>query len=315
MHLRHDSASCITSAAGTASPLRWPWALSTPPLISSETTTWTGALLRRWRGTSPVMVQPPLDQHYIVMHEGGTKRVARRRDGVPVSTLVDRGALTLVPAGTSFTWHTSGPIAFAHLYVAPAQLEAVIERELDVESTGASLFDRVGVRDPQLEPLFERMMDEIEAGTAASSVRLDCLLECFLIRLARNYVSHRSHAKSGVLQLAPYRLRRVIDFIEANLDRDIGLADLVAAAGSSQFHFSRAFHAATGSSPYSYLIGRRIEYAKVLLSTGNQPLDAVRAACGFNSRHQFAVMFNRLVGIPPKRFSMLYRPPRRATGV
>jgi len=82
------------------------------------------------------------------------------------------------------------------------------------------------------------------------------------------------------------------------------LADLVAAAGTSQFHFSRAFHAATGRSPYQYLIARRIEHAKVLLMTADVDLATVANRCGFNSAHQFAAMFKRHAGVGPKRFRL-----------
>lgn len=255
------------------------------------------------------MVQPPLDQHYVVMHLGGAKRVARQRDGAPVSTVADDRSLTIVPAGTSFTWRTSGPIAFAHLYLRPQSLEDVIGHEFDVDARGAALVDRVGFCDPQLQPLFGRMLSEIESTAPVSPLLLDCLLQSFLIRLARNHSSRAFAGRREAAALAPHRLRRVLDFIEANLNREVALDDLVAAAGTSQYHFSHAFRAATGCSPYGYLIRRRIDYAKVLLMTGRTSLDAVRTECGFNSRHQFAVMFKRVVGIGPKKFCMMYRSP------
>ena len=294
-------------AADRTTPLQWPWALSAAPVASSEATGWENALLRRWRGTSAVMVQPPLDQHYIVMHLGGAKRVARSCDGAPVSTIAERGSLTFVPAGTAFTWNTSGPIAFAHLYLRPQQLDEVMGSEFDLEGRGATLVERVGFRDPQLERLLGRMIEECESRTQASPLLLDSLLESLLIRLARNHASRVITGHSRALALAPHRLQRVLEFIDANLGREIDLADLVAAAGSSQFHFSHAFNAATGCSPYRYLIQRRIEYAKVLLMTCDDPLSVISSKCGFNSRHQFAVMFKRAVGVGPKKFCLNHR--------
>ena len=300
-------ANAKNQAEGTT-PLTWPWALRSKPVTSSEATRWKGTLLRRWRGTSAVMEQPPLDQHYIVMHLGGPKRVLRRRDGIPVSTIAECGSLTLVPAGTAFSWCTSGPIAFAHLYLRPALLESSCTTQFDRESRNAWLVDRVGCRDPLLEALFVSMIEEIEFGADASVLRLDSLLESCLIRLAREHAPTPMPLHSRKVALAPFRLQRVVEFIEANLQRDIALSDLVTAAGSSQFHFSRAFHCATGQSPYRYLIQRRIERARALLLTSAEPLDEVSTRCGFNSEHQFAVMFRRLAGMGPKRFRLLHRP-------
>ena len=289
-------------------PQQWPWALASPPVVSSATTNWRGALLCRWRGTSAVMVQPPLDQHYVVMHLGGPKHVTRRHDGPSVSTVAENGSLTLVPAGTAYTWRTQGPIAFAHLYIPPRRLEDCVAAEFDGEARGAWLIERVGCRDPLLEPLLARMLVEVQAEAHASKLLLDALLETLMIRLAQKYASGPVARALRAVALAPHRLRRVVEFIDANLGRDIALADLVDAATTSQYHFSRAFHLATGCSPYRYLTHRRIAYARVLLLTGTQSLEAISASCGFNSARQFAVMFKRSVGVGPKRFRLAFAP-------
>ncbi len=245
------------------------------------------------------MVQPPLDHHYIVIHLGGAKRVSRRNDGPAVTTIAESGSLTLVPAGTAFVWKTEGPIAFAHLYLRPAQLDDVVARELDGNGSGASLIERVGCRDPLLEPLFARMLDELKLARQSSILLLDSLFESFVIRLARSHSSLSRPRHAQAVDMAPHRLRRVLDYIEANLAQDISLADLVAAAGSSQSHFSRAFRLATGSSPYRFLVARRIDYARVMLLTGNESIATVGTRCGFNSRREFSVMFKQIAGVSP----------------
>jgi AraC family transcriptional regulator len=294
---------------GATTPLNWPWALTSPPAMSSEASDWKGALLRRWGGTSPVMVQPPLDQHYIVMHLGGAKRVKRSGgDSASVETIAECRSLTLVPAGTEFNWHTAGPIAFAHLYLQPQQLKNTLATEFDQEGRDGSLVERVGFRDPVLEALVSRMIEEVECAGSASTLLLDSLLESCLIRLSRRHAPRPIASRLMPVALAPHRLARVLEFVDAHLDRDICLADLVEAAGTGQYHFSHAFRAATGCSPYRYLIARRIEYSKVLLMTSSESLMDVSIKCGFNTQHQFASMFKRLVGIGPKRFrTMLTR--------
>ncbi|MDQ6621306.1 MAG: AraC family transcriptional regulator [Pseudomonadota bacterium] len=287
-------------------PLEWACSLSAPPLISSECTNWDGALLRRWSGTSSLMEQPPLDCHYVVMHLGGAKHVTRRRDGPTIGKIAESGSLTLVPAGTAFTWRTRGPIGFGHLYIAPYQLEDLLRRQFEATGCGASLMEEVGCRDLVLERLFKTMLREIEAGKAASALLLDTLLECFLVRLIRGHTSRHFGSRSRLVYLAPHRLRNVLDFVEAHLEENIRLNDLASASGTSQYHFSRAFHAAIGCAPYQYLVQRRIEHAKVLLITGDEPLAAVASLCGFNSRRQFAVMFKSATGVAPKRFRTLH---------
>ncbi len=175
----------VDGSQATCTPKSWPWAVSSIPMVSSETTPWHGALLRRWRGTSAEMVQLPLDQHNVVVHLGGPKRVTRRRDGPTLASVAERGSLTFVPAGTQYVWRTEGPIAFAHLYVQPGRLADVAERHLRGAAREATLVETVACRDPLLELLLERMLREVHAGAAASSLRLDSLFESALARLAR----------------------------------------------------------------------------------------------------------------------------------
>lgn len=283
-------------------PRNWSWAVSSPPNVSSETTHWRGALLRAWSGTTPVMVQPPLNQHYFVVHLGGTKRVRRRGDGAELTTLVDEGSITLVPAGTANVWQTEGPIAFAHLYIPPDHLASLIDRDFDAEGRDSTLVARVGCRDPLLEPVIDRMLHEIRSGPQASSLLLDVLYENLRHRLVQRHSSHPSGRKMDASAIAPHRLSRVLEFIDANLTKDISLADLAVAAGSSQFHFSRAFQIASGVSPYQYVIRQRIEFAKVLLMTRDADVNEVAVQCGFHSRHQFSRMFWRITGLRPTRF-------------
>jgi len=258
------------------------------------------------------MEQPPLDHHYVVMHLGGAKHVTRRRDGPVVSKVVENGSLTLVPAGTAYAWRTEGPIAFAHLYVPPGYLEEVVARELGKDGRGASLIERVGCRDRLLESLFARMIEEVGSG-ATSTMLLDSLHESFAIRLARSHTDTAPAAHLHAVALAPHRLRRVTEFIDAHLGCDLSLADLACAAGTSQYHFSRAFHEATGYSPYRFLLRRRMELARVLLLTSAQSLEEISTACGFNSRAQFALMFKRQTGVGPKRYRLAHA-PRRGDG-
>lgn len=284
-------------------PLEWSWAQSpSRPRLASEQGPWRGALLRAWSGTAPVMVQPPLDQHYLVMHLGGAKRVTRRGDGPALTSIVENQSITLVPAGSANVWRTEGPIAFAHLYMPPTTLEATVERDFDGEGRGATLLAQVGCRDAFLEPLVATMLDEIAHGENASALRLDCLYESVRLRLAGRHSTHRPSSSCRVLALAPHRLRRVVEFVDANLAREIRLGDLAAAANGGQSHFSHAFQAATDQSPYQFVLQQRIAFAKVLLLTSAISLEEIAARCGFKTRDQLSRMFRRLTGINPTRF-------------
>lgn len=275
--------------------------LSRPPMISSDAA-WPSALIRWWRDVTPDISQPALDHHYLTMHLGGPKRIRRRGEGSSQVVDVPAGALSIVPAGAAYHWSTRGPIEFAHLYLSPRAMEAVAAEEYDRDCATLVLEDRLGFQDGLIQALFAAMLEEIALRSAGSRLYLDTLLHSLVLRLLHGYAAAPAAPLRARHAIAPARLRRVIDYIETNLASDIAVADLAAVAAMSPFHFSRAFAAATGASPYAYLVKRRIEFAKPLLFEGAEPVAAIAERCGFNSAGQFCRMFKRATGRSPLRY-------------
>lgn len=290
------------SSQACVSAGEWGNSFPAPPVVCSRMNGWRGALMRRWRDTPAEMEQPRLDHHYVVLHLGGPKRITRRRDGPQIMVETQAAAITSVPAGTSHNWSTQGPIGFAHLYLAPALVDRTVQERFDVDPRTVELTGRVGTESPLLAALFMGMLAELETPAFSSRLMLDTLLQSFLVQLIREHSSIGGASRTALHSLAPRKLRRVLDFIEANLADDLELDDLASVAGSSRFHFSRAFRDATGFPPYRYLVHRRIDAAKTLLVQGNLSIEQVAADCGFKSTAQFSVMFKQIFGTTPSRF-------------
>jgi AraC family transcriptional regulator len=283
-----------------ATPDEWARTLSGPPSVSSDAATWPTALLKHWVGTDPTMDQPPLDHHYVVQHLGGAKQVDRRRGGSSISTIVEVGTLTFVPAGTEFKWHTRGPIEFAHLYISPTLMARTALRFDRVNEL--SLVDAVGCRAPLLEAIYAAMRQELYSQRAASPIYLDTLLETFLIKLLLDHsTASLRHVRSRET-LPSFQVRRILDFIEAHLDQALTLNDLVDVAGGSPFHFSRAFKNSVGESPYKYLLRRRMMHARRLLMNTDWPLLKVAQSCGYSATVNFCRSFSRLLQVTPTQF-------------
>lgn len=281
------------------SPGAWNRRLSAPPVVTGVNSA-RGALIRRWRDVDPEISQPALDHHYLTIHLGGAKRLHRSGEGKREDVTVASGAISVVPAGSSFHWNTKGPIDFAHLYLAPRKFAELGIQEFGVD--GLVLQDRLGVRDPLIAELFLAVLDEAAAPTMNSALYVDTLLHTLTVRLLRRYADAPARAVNLRHSLPPARLRRVLEFVEAHLAGDIALADLAAVASTSPFHFNRAFASATGLPPYAYLVRQRIERAKLLLADGREPVAIIAGQCGFHSPGQLARMFKQVTGQSPLRY-------------
>lgn len=292
----------IVAAMRALSPVAWASHLSGPPMLTSDPIGGRSGLIRRWRGTEADMSQPPLDHHYVVLHLGGPKRVTRTGEGVSITREVEEGALTIVPAGTRYEWRTEGPIDFAHLYVHPARLNHAVAMTFDRDAAAVSLRDEVGVSDPLLRETLLAMLDEVERRGAAGRPYMEVLFDAALATLVRRHSSAGEVTAPARHALAPVRLRRVLDFMESALGEPVDLARLAEVAGLSRFHFSRAFRSAMGEPPLAYLTRRRLEGAKRLLRSSDQPLREVARQSGFASPSRFAHRFRRHTGLSPSDY-------------
>lgn len=120
-----------------------------------------------------------------------------------------------------------------------------------------------------------------------------------IARTARLSNSPRTVARGG---LSGRNMRRLEEYVRANLAKPISLSDLSGVAGLSKRHFLRAFRETVGMTPHRYVVGLRIEDAKRLLSETNSSVTAVALASGFSHSHHFSTSFRQATGMTPSAF-------------
>ena len=90
-------------------------------------------------------------------------------------------------------------------------------------------------------------------------------------------------------------------YIEAHCARVVTLRELAALTGLNPFRFCRAFRAAFGRPPYSYLEECRAERARALLDLG-VPISMVALEAGYSDQSHLTRHFKRAFGTTPGRY-------------
>ena len=205
-----------------------------------------------------------------------------------------RGTVSFVPRATPVEIEYPASNSVMLMMLPPALVDAALA-DLGTE------LPRVvhGERNERLAQLFSLVEGELAAPGFGSDLLLDGLTRALMAALARTHVevapAHRLH-------LSPVKLRRAVEFIDAELGRSIGLHEIAAAAGLSPFHFSRVFKLATGETPYQFVGSRRLERACRLLRDGDLPLAELALCCGFASQSHFTAAFSKSLGVSPGRY-------------
>lgn len=176
------------------------------------------------------------------------------------------------------------------LFVDPGRVDSILEGD------AGRLADAGGAADQS--PVAGLIFDALEADLAQSSPAGPLVGDSLLTALIAQ-VSHAKVPTGGRLQATTRK--RVIEYVEAHLERPITLAELADVAGVGLRHLNRLFRASTGESPHSYILRRRIERAKTLIGLG-VPLAEAALQCGFAGQSQFTRTFLRVAGVTPGRF-------------
>jgi len=220
--------------------------------------------------------------------------------GRPVSSrLSPKVSLGLFPAGVEVAGEFEGgdQCEYAVVFLAPAFI--VAHRGLDFKRPLAA-FGHEHLKQGLAGLCREAMAPDNLFDLFAEGWAMQALAQLSRAERAEGAPGPSAEWRGG---LPPASLRRVEDYIRANLSAAINLADLADIAGLSRRHFLRAFCASVGGTPLGHVRALRIEQAKRHLSDARRSITDVALECGFSHAQHFATSFRMATGVtPPSAF-------------
>lgn len=247
---------------------------------------------------------PPLENHCIIIQTGPAVQLSAQIDGHSFDRCVQPGEITIVPAGLPSQWRRkdAGVNDTLHLYLHPHFVRTTAA-SCDLNHGQISIEPQLGVSDEHIHHIGMSLLCELKEANVVGRLYADSLATVLAMQLVRRY-SYLKDVNMSRGGMAPRRLRKAIEFINDNLDKEqtVALAAVAEAVGMSYFHFSRAFKQSMGVSPNVYMIEQRIGRAKRLLSETDLPIAEIALRVGFASQSHFTTTFRRLAWTTPKAF-------------
>jgi AraC family transcriptional regulator len=155
--------------------------------------------------------------------------------------------------------------------------------------------------DPLISQIALTIANEIDGGFI-EAILADALNTALAAQVTRRFVDQSALMPEPSNGLSNVRLKRVCDYIETHLDDRLTLTDLAEVACLSPYHFSRSFKQAVGVGPQRYVMRRRLERAKTLIRSTNQPLAEIAHRTGFADQSHLTSIFRREAGVTPGRY-------------
>jgi AraC family transcriptional regulator len=241
---------------------------------------------------------------FFIYHLARPTEVMRRIEGGPAErSLIGPRRLCLTPGEAKTQWQHSGNPEILQVYLRQQVFAGAVSEMYGGDPAMAELVPRFAAIDPLLEQLALAIAAALRDGHASDGLYIDTLAQMIAAHLARNHSTRSRTPRTMAAQtISGWKMRRVIEFIEENLEHDLSLEAMASQVEVSPLYLPRAFKAAVGQSPHQYVLVRRIERAKELLRNTQSPIADVAFSSGFSSQSHLSNWFLRLVGVSPATY-------------
>ena len=150
--------------------------------------------------------------------------------------------------------------------------------------------------------LLNKIMKERESVEPASEfLNYLLILELFVLLSRALKMEWENSIKSKSPKLKEL-INISINYINNNFERDLSLGDIARFVFLSPSYFTKAFKEETSMSPISFLLKKRIEVAKELLTDSDLKISDIAFNVGFSNQQRFNEMFKKYAKQTPLQF-------------
>ncbi len=276
--------------------------------VDSASQNWKDVRIRGYHYASLDVPIPSMRDYMIVVYRDGLTPMNRKCSGPWRQEQVGPGCVSLLTHSADSHWHWTVPIEVQHLYISPDRLAEIASDIYERDIKCVELRDVLRADDHVLIGAMSALMQELRSGGLGGTLYVEAVTNQVCVHLLRNYAGELREAQIAKSGLSPTQARRVREFMETNLDRNLSLADIAQVANISVFHLIRQFNETFGCPPYVYLMHRRLERAREMIASGDIALKCVAASCGFSDQSHMTRLFRREFKITPGEYRRNVQP-------
>lgn len=271
------------------------------PLASSYHAKWDGIRLDHHQ--QPAFETPEHSPQQHVIGVSLTKQptnAERVLNGRVQQECIKYGDVALIPANSyhKISWELESEFLVVSLekaLFARAASDAVDLQQMEI-------IPHFATTDPLIQQIGLALHSELESDGKGSRIYIESLATTLCIHLLKHYSVSSAKIATNSEGLSRLKLQQTIEYINQNLEKDLGLTEIATAVGMSMYHFSRLFKQSTGFSPHQYVMNCRIERAKRLLAKTEEAIDQICQQVGFQTQSHFTNVFRKLMGTTPNAY-------------
>jgi AraC family transcriptional regulator len=270
---------------------------------SSRQLCWNGILVEQYQDFSnSIEVEfPATSDHWLTLSMGPPAHLTQKSDDRLHESIIQKGDSILVPAGQPSYWRRRNGICDAlHIRLKPELIGQAAEAS-DIDIKRLTLVNCFVQQDLQLHYVAMLLLAESQSDSVMGRLYIESLTQVLAIHLLRHYSTFTRTITPENKSLTRTQLQQAIDYIHTHLDHDLSLAELASTINISPTYFASLFKQAVGIAPHQYVIQKRVERAKLMLSKTDLAIADIALQVGFSSQSHLTQQFKRLTGMTPKQ--------------
>lgn len=275
--------------------------------FSSAEFNWPGVILEK--GSSPHFYPENVYTPYFYFALALDQELhwnAATQDGM-TELKTSPGDIWINPPRTPFSHDISEPCHFVILAVEEKQF--LDSCTLNLKGKALQFLNNYNVHDETIKGIIDLFY--LEAGTGARNgySYLKNLIALLATQYIQNYSNYNDlqNRRETSSKFDRTQIDKIDHYIAANMSGPISVEDLADLLHCSKFYFLREFKKRVGITPYQYLMEKRLEQARNLLTSTQANIASVAFDLGFNDQAHFTRAFKNQFGLTPGQYQKQIR--------
>lgn len=259
-----------------------------------------GATFSRFSGGPDETQGVTPDVWWLGIHHRNCRADMREWDKRIENCMAFPGDLILVAPSTEYEVKTRDPIENSSLFLSTDLVRQSLPEKYNNRAPFEGLTSNF-FHSPLIFEISAQLGLLENNAQAADTLYAETLISALLMDLAR-IAGDREAATfrlASETDLTQQQLRLLNDYIDEHAASSIKTAELAGIVGMHPSNFQRSFKAVTKTTPYQYVLARRLAKAQHLLVSTRQSPAQIAFQCGFSSQSHMSDVFRQRLGKTP----------------
>jgi AraC-like DNA-binding protein len=212
-------------------------------------------------------------------------------------------AISVTPSGAAVYDELALPLKARHLYLRQSLIDDVAAEVFHDGRERRFVASSFGKDDPILYQLISAILVSLDGPESSNRLKVDFLTSALAAHLLTHHsVVERPDRPVPLHVFNASQLGIIVDYIGENLASDLSIDDLAQLTGLGRVQFIQRFRATTTTTPYQFVIKRRIKEARKLLANPSIDYAKIALTCGFADQSHFIATFKQHTGLTPQEY-------------